>query len=244
MTNAGAARYFKEALGEPDPSNPEIQPLHQKKAQADALGDYYMPEMIDFYIKAVIDLWTEQATSALNGIWPGAETSPCKLARPFMEAYKWRIGMLTNAFKTTSHTYCITYHVSHIASCINLYLTSSHLLLGGLTTSAKFRGLRIMEGYNAQGFKHMMKSFWTCNYVQLDQKSHRKLNGLRDHLNLSWTHFMMCRGENMWMALLQDLNFHVFEFSDATGQFTLGIVLTMLQGKMNADGKLLYGVVV
>jgi len=55
---------------------------------------------------------------------------------------------------------------------------------------------------------------------------------------------MMCRGENMRMALLQDLNFHAFEFSDATGQFTLGIVLTMLQGKMNADVKLLYGVVV
>lgn len=57
---------------------------------------------------------------------------------------------------------------------------------------------------------------------------------------------MMCRGENVRMALLQDLNYHAFEFSDtsATGQFTLGIVLTMLQGKMNADGKLLYGVVV
>ncbi|KAF9280819.1 hypothetical protein BGZ74_002517 [Mortierella antarctica] len=165
-----------------------------------------MPETIDFYIKAVIDLWMEQATLAPNGIWPGAETSPHKLARPFKEAYKWRIG--------------------------------------SLTTSAKFHGLRITEGYNAQGFKCMMKSFWTCNYVQLDQKSHRKLNGLWDHLNLSWTHFMMCRGENMQMALLQDLNFHAFKFSDVTGQFTLSIVLTMLQGKMNADGKLLYGIVV
>ncbi|KAK5801696.1 hypothetical protein F5H01DRAFT_258744, partial [Linnemannia elongata] len=102
----------------------------------------------------------------------------------------------------------------------------------------------ITDGYNAQAFKRMMKSFWTRNYVQLDQKSRRKLIGFRDRLNLSWTHFMVCRGENLRMALLRDLNFHAFEFSDATGQFTLGIVLTMLQGKMNADGKLLYGVVV
>lgn len=112
MTNARAARYFKEVLGEPDPSNPEIQPLRRKKARADTLGDYYMPETIDFYIKAVVDLWMEQATSAPNGIWPGAETSPRKLARPFMEAYKRRIGMLTNAF--IAHcVLCSMYHVMY-----------------------------------------------------------------------------------------------------------------------------------
>ncbi|KAG0222131.1 hypothetical protein BGW42_006859 [Actinomortierella wolfii] len=54
----------------------------------------------------------------------------------------------------------------------------------------------------------------------------------------------MCQREDVRMAMLKDLNFHAFEFSDATGQFTLGVVLTMLQGKMNADGKLLYGMVV
>lgn len=54
----------------------------------------------------------------------------------------------------------------------------------------------------------------------------------------------MCRGESMRMALLQDLHFHAFEFADLAGQFTLGIVLTMFQGKTNADGKMQYGVVV
>ncbi|KAK3830303.1 MAG: hypothetical protein J3R72DRAFT_259450 [Linnemannia gamsii] len=206
VTNSRAARYFQEAFGEPDPLNPQIKPLRRQKARKDELGDYLMPETMDFYIKAVVDLWNEQATSAPNGVHPGAEVSPRKIARPFMEAYKRKIGALTKA--------------------------------------TKFKGLRITEGNNKQGFKRMMKSFWTRNYVQQDQKNRRKLNGLRDRLNLSWTHFMMCRGENMRMALLQDLNFHAFEFSDATGQFTLGIVLTMLQGKMNADGKLLYGLVV
>ncbi|KAI8598232.1 hypothetical protein EDD21DRAFT_383044, partial [Dissophora ornata] len=69
VTNTRAARYFKESLGEPDPLNPDpnFQPLRRKKARTDALGDYYMPETIDFYIKAVVDLWNEQATSAPNG---------------------------------------------------------------------------------------------------------------------------------------------------------------------------------
>ncbi|KAF8920074.1 hypothetical protein BGZ58_004458, partial [Dissophora ornata] len=142
-----------------------------------------MPETVDFYIKSVVDLWNEQAISAPNGVWPGAETSPRKIARPFMEAYKRRIG--------------------------------------GLTTASKFHGLRITEGYNAQGFKRMMKSFWTRNYVH--QKNRRKLNGL-DRLKLSWT--------------------HAFEFSDAPVQFTLGIVPLMLQGKTNKSSQQNYGVVV
>ncbi|KAF9176655.1 hypothetical protein BGZ51_009875, partial [Haplosporangium sp. Z 767] len=94
------------------------------------------------------------------------------------------------------------------------------------------------------GFKRLMKSFWTRSYVQRDKNRRRRLLGLRDQLNLSWTHFMMCRDEIMHMALLQDLNYHAFEFSDATGQFTLGAVLTMLQGEMNTERKLLYGVAV
>lgn len=54
----------------------------------------------------------------------------------------------------------------------------------------------------------------------------------------------MCRGEIMRLALLQDLHFHAFEFADLAGQFVLGVVLTMFQGKTNADGKMQYGVVV
>ena len=92
MTNSRAARYFKECFGEADPLNPDVQPLRKKKSRTDALKDYYMPETIDFYIKAVVDLWTEQATSAPNGVWQGAETSPRKIARPFMEAYRRKIG--------------------------------------------------------------------------------------------------------------------------------------------------------
>lgn len=92
VTDSRAARYFKEILGEPDPSRPDIQPLRRKKARTDALGDYYTPETADFYIKAVVDLWTEQAASAPDGVWPGAGTSPRRIAKPFMDAYKLRIG--------------------------------------------------------------------------------------------------------------------------------------------------------
>lgn len=92
MTNSRAARYFMEAFGEYDPLKPEIKPLRRQTPRKDELGDYLMPETMDFYIKAVVDLWTEQATSAPNGMHPGAEKSPRKIARPFMEAYKRKIG--------------------------------------------------------------------------------------------------------------------------------------------------------
>jgi len=48
----------------------------------------------------------------------------------------------------------------------------------------------------------------------------------------------------MRMARLQDINIHAFEFADLAGQFALGIVLTMFQGKTNTDGKKQFGVVV
>ena len=96
MTNSRAARYFQEAFGEPDPLKPEIKPLRRQKARKDDLGNYLMPETMDFYIKAVVDLWNEQATSAPNGVHPGAEVSPRKIARPFMEAYRRKIGKTIN----------------------------------------------------------------------------------------------------------------------------------------------------
>jgi hypothetical protein len=76
--------------------NPEIKPLRRQKARKDDLGKYLMPETMDFYIKAVVDLWNEQATSAPNGVHPGAEVSPRKIAKPFMEAYKRNIGKAVN----------------------------------------------------------------------------------------------------------------------------------------------------
>jgi hypothetical protein len=36
---------------------------------------------------------------------------------------------------------------------------------------------------------------------------------------------MMCRSDDIRLAKLQDLNFYSFEFCDATGQFTPGIIL-------------------
>jgi len=109
---------------------------------------------------------------------------------------------------------------------------------------SKQSGLRVTESYGPNGFRRLMRGNWTRNYVQLNQKTRRKLNGFRDRLNLSWSHFMMCRGESMRMARLQDINIHAFEFADLAGQFALGIVLTMFQGKTNTDGKKQFGVVV
>ncbi|KAI1320798.1 hypothetical protein EDD11_009755 [Mortierella claussenii] len=62
------ARYFQERLGDFDPEKPHLRPLRKMKAGTDMLRDYYMPETVDFYIKAVVDLWTEQAHTAPNGV--------------------------------------------------------------------------------------------------------------------------------------------------------------------------------
>ncbi|KAG0371472.1 hypothetical protein BGX24_001620, partial [Mortierella sp. AD032] len=64
VTNSRAARYFQEIFGEPDPLKPEITPLRRQEARKDALGDYLMPETMDFFIKAVIDLWNESTRKA------------------------------------------------------------------------------------------------------------------------------------------------------------------------------------
>jgi len=78
-----------ELVGEVDPNKPNFQPLCKKKFKDDGLGGLYMPQTVDFYVKGVVDIWTEQNQ---NGSVAGAPTSPRKLARPFMDAYKRRIG--------------------------------------------------------------------------------------------------------------------------------------------------------
>lgn len=55
---------------------------------------------------------------------------------------------------------------------------------------------------------------------------------------------MMCRGENMRLARLSDVSAHIFRRNSQDGYHSLGIILTMLQGKTNREGKENYGVVV
>lgn len=81
-------------------------------------------------------------------------------------------------------------------------------------SATSMKGLRVNDGYGPHGFKRMMRSNWGRNYQQIDQKTRRRLNGQRERLCLCWSHFMMCRGETMRMARLQDLHVHAFEFAD------------------------------
>jgi len=87
-----------------------------------------MPETMDFYIKAVVDLWTEQATEAPNGAHPGADISPRKLARPFMEAYKRKIGKMANYWLCTAH-YSYSSHIriySFLIFTLTLFARHTH----------------------------------------------------------------------------------------------------------------------
>jgi hypothetical protein len=151
--NACTAHYFQEAFGELDPLKPELKPIHRQKPRNDMLGSYLMPETMDFYIKAVIDLWTEQANETPNGVCIGAEVFPWKLAKPYMEAYKQKIDMSTNSP-------FISFLLQWSTYSLLISPFTSALILGRLIKATKFHGLRITEGYNKQGFRHMMKSFW------------------------------------------------------------------------------------
>lgn len=82
-----------EIMGDIDPNKPDFRPLRKVKVKDDGLHGMYKPETVDFYIKAVVDLWTEQGNA---GPVTGALKSPRKLARPFLEAYKRKIGKYTN----------------------------------------------------------------------------------------------------------------------------------------------------
>jgi len=55
---------------------------------------------------------------------------------------------------------------------------------------------------------------------------------------------MMCRGENLRTARLSDISAHIFRRNSYDNYRSLGITLSMLQGKMNREGKVNFGVVV
>ena len=117
---------------------------------------------------------------------------------------------------------------------------------GEIAKSAHSETLTVGDGYELDFLREIMRVGWTHQYQTEENSSTRRrgIIGLRNRFSLCWSHFMMCRGEIMRLARLQDLHFHAFEFADLAGQFALGIVLTMFQGKTNADGKKQYGVVV
>ncbi|KAG9320896.1 hypothetical protein KVV02_008680 [Mortierella alpina] len=55
---------------------------------------------------------------------------------------------------------------------------------------------------------------------------------------------MMCRGENMRMASLCDTSSYIFRHNSQDRHYSLGVTLSMLQGKTNREGKENNGVVV
>lgn len=91
--------------------------------------------------------------------------------------------------------------------------------------------------------REVMRSAWIHRYPKPEKGNKTKTRigiGLRERLFASWGHFLMTRAENMRMATLPDIRPYSFDNEGATrggGQFILGIVLTMLQGKTNREGQ-------
>lgn len=101
--------------------------------------------------------------------------------------------------------------------------------------------------------RQLMKRFWMRNVEGAASLRKRRLKGLRDRADVSLCFFMMFRSEVTRQIRLPDLFAHDVEpnrnknTNDAScreGQFVLGVVLMMRQGKTNKDGKIQYGVAV
>jgi len=102
----------------------------------------------------------------------------------------------------------------------------------------------LVQGNTSASLRQLMRAAWVRSFLVVGQKRQRKRNSLRDRLDICWLHFMMCRGESTRKARLPDLFSHEVTDPNGGGQFTLGIVLLMLQGKTNKSGRQNYGVVV
>jgi len=117
---------------------------------------------------------------------------------------------------------------------------------GEIAKSTHAESLTIADGYEVEFLREIMRVSWMHRYQtsQTSSSRSRALVGLRNRFTLCWSHFMMCRGENMRMATLADISAHVFGGNRRDGFRSLGITLSMMQGKMNREGKENYGVVV
>ena len=102
----------------------------------------------------------------------------------------------------------------------------------------------LVDTNSATSLRQMMKACWLWNYPIPGQVNRRrKMIGLRDRLDICWLQFMMSRGENLRKATLPDIFAHEV-MRQGQGQFTLSVVLLMLQGKTNKDNRFDSGVVV
>ncbi|KAG9319268.1 hypothetical protein KVV02_003332 [Mortierella alpina] len=130
---------------------------------------------------------------------------------------------------------------------IKALLRNYWLRLGDIAKSAHAETLTVGDGYDVDFLKEIMRVGWTYTYQASATTSNNRRSGhvgLRNRLSLCWCHFMMCRGENMRMAMLCDISSYMFRHNSQDGHYSLGVTLSMLQWKTNREGKENYGVVV
>ncbi|KAI8346853.1 hypothetical protein B0O80DRAFT_517285 [Mortierella sp. GBAus27b] len=130
------------------------------------------------------------------------------------------------------------------SAAIHTLMHSYRLRLAETKTSMDPSNLVIEQGHELGALKQLMRDGLIHNYPNLGGTKRHACVGLRNRLNASWSHYMMSRSENMRMATFPDIFSHVFHPEKDTDQMVLGVVLLMLRGKTNREGKANYGVVV
>jgi len=131
-------------------------------------------------------------------------------------------------------------------SGVKALLRQFRLRRGEITKSAHAGTLTVGDGYEVDFLREVMQVSWIHTYQKSNNSSSRHHGhvGLCNRFSLCWSHFMMCCGENMRMATLSDISAHIFQHNSQDGYHSLGIILAMLQGKTNREGKENYGIIV
>lgn len=128
---------------------------------------------------------------------------------------------------------------------IQTLMHSYKIRLAETKTSMDPSNLVIEQGHEVNALRQVMRDGWTHNYPQFGGYKRHAVVGFRNRLNATWSHYMMSRSENMRMATFPDIFSHIFHPEKETEQqMVLGIVLTMLRGKTNREGKANFGVIV
>ncbi|KAG9327585.1 hypothetical protein KVV02_003830 [Mortierella alpina] len=118
---------------------------------------------------------------------------------------------------------------------IKALLRRFRLRRGEIAKSSHAETLTAGVRYEADFLREVMRVSWI--HSNNSSSKRRQHVGLRNRFSLCWCHFMMCRGENMRLARLSNVSAHIFRRNSQDGYHSLGIILTMLQGKTNREGK-------
>ncbi len=215
-----ASRYMEENIAEhPDPEK-GVEPIRVRANKAkNERGEYEMvppsAPSVDMYIKSLVNLYNQQCADPAY---------PMMTVQSYPNPRKY-LAIIKNDYENR---------------------------LSRAKAAKDIGGISLVSGNTSASLRQLLRAAMVRNITAPEPvkkgkrapRAPRKRNSLRDRFDIAWLHFTMCRGESTRKARFPDLVSHEVTDPNGGGQFTLGVVLSMLRGKTNKGGRRNYGVVV